>query len=323
MGHPTYSYQQYKLSAATGDWLRRGHFFSFRQLKIFYRDEGTGPCLLVVHGYPYSGFDFVELLPELALHFRVVIPDMPGMGFSDKPKNHTYTFEEMADLYTAVVHEFKLGAVTILAHDLGNSVVQELLARDLENKNQFAIRRVAFLNGGLFADVYRPRLLQVLLSKSPPPVGRLISNMLTRQMVAKATAAVFGENTKPSLSLLKCFWEILNYNQGKSIAYQLGRLIFEKEKYQQRWIAAMQETTIPLCFINGPADPNSGMHMVERYRELIPNPETRLLSPAIGHWPQLEAPAETLAVFFSFLAACDDADAGNTAVAADVSNLPR
>lgn len=281
-------------------WLQKGSFFNYQGCNIFYREEGKGQCLFIVHGYPYSGFDFKEILPALTLHYRVIIPDMPGMGFSDKPKNHVYSFEEMADVYSNLLKEFKIADVHILSHDLGNSVVQELIARDKENRNPFCIKSIAFLNGGLFSDVYRPRLIQVLLSKSPEPIGRFLSNIMTRKIVARATSEVFGKNTKPSQELLECFWDILNYNNGKSIAYLLGRLIFEKDKYQQRWITAMQQTKIPMCFINGPADPNSGIHMANRYRDLIPEPDIKLLSENIGHWPQIEAPEEMLSAFSSF-----------------------
>lgn len=282
------------------NWKQKGGYFKFKSLNIFYICEGEGPFLLVFHGYPYNGFDFEKILPALTEKFTVIIPDMPGMGFSDKPENHVYSFEEMVDVYTALLSALKIADVHILSHDLGNSVVQELIARDRENKNAFKINSIAFLNGGLFSDVYKPRLMQILLSKSPKPIGKFISNIMTRKMVMKATAEVFGKNTKPSAELQQNFWSILNYNKGKSIAYLLGRLIFEKDKYQQRWIAAMQQTTIPLCFINGPADPNSGIHMANRYRELIPHPDIKLLSNDIGHWPQIEAPDEMLAAFNSF-----------------------
>ena len=56
-----------------------------------------------------------------------------------------------------------------------------------------------------------------------------------------------------------------------------------------------------MCFINGPADPNSSIHMVKRYEQLIPNPDVKLLNSNIGHWPQIEAPMGTLNVFYLFL----------------------
>jgi pimeloyl-ACP methyl ester carboxylesterase len=50
----------------------------------------------------------------------------------------------MADLYTALVNELQITETHILAHDLGNSVVQELLARNEEGRNTFAIKSIAF-----------------------------------------------------------------------------------------------------------------------------------------------------------------------------------
>ena len=55
--------------------------------------------------------------------------------------------------------------------------------------------------------------------------------------------------------------------------------------------------------IDGEADPISGGHMVERYRQLIPNPDTVVL-PGIGHYPQIEAPAQVLKHYLEFRDNC-------------------
>jgi len=281
-------------------WKNKGTTFTYKGNNIFFIQEGKAEVLLVFHGYPYNSFDFKDVWNGLTTKFNVVAPDMLGMGFSDKPKQYNYSFSDHADMYTALLNELQITEVNILAHDLGNSVVQELIARDTENKNPFKIKSIAFLNGGLFIDVYKPRLIQVLLSKSPKPIGKLLSRLMPKKNTDKATAAVFGIDTKPNKELLQNFWDVLNYSNGKSIAYLIGRLVFEKKKYQQRWITAMQQTAIPMCFINGPADPNSGMHMAVRYNQLIPNANIILLDENIGHWPQLEAPKEVLKVLNDF-----------------------
>jgi len=54
--------------------------------------------------------------------------------------------------------------------------------------------------------------------------------------------------------------------------------------------------------IEGPADPNLGRHMAQRYLEVIPNPDVVMLDDRIGHWPQIEAP---YAVLQNFLAHVD------------------
>lgn len=289
------------MSTQLEQWESKGKYFRYKDHAVFYIREGEGSCLLIFHGYPYNSFDFKEVWPALISKYHVIVPDMLGMGFSDKPTNYRYSFEDHADMYTALLQHLNVSEVHILAHDLGNSVVQELIVRDQENKNAFVIKSIAFLNGGLFIDVYKPRLIQRLLSQSPKPLGKLLSRLMSKKSVDKATSEVFGVDTKPDKELLQNFWNILNYNDGKSIAYLIGRLIFDKINYQKRWITAMQQTNIPMCFINGPSDPNSGIHMAKRYEELIPNPNVILLSKSIGHWPQLEAPKQVLEAYNQFI----------------------
>jgi pimeloyl-ACP methyl ester carboxylesterase len=64
-------------------------------------------------------------------------------------------------------------------------------------------------------------------------------------------------------------------------------------------VRAMRETLVPMRLIDGPIDPNSGKHMADRYREVIPNPDIVMLADDIAHWPQIEAPEAVLAHFLT------------------------
>lgn len=81
--------------------------------------------------------------------------------------------------------------------------------------------------------------------------------------------------------------------------HRLIRYMPERRQQRQRWVTAMQATTLPMRVIDGAFDPISGAHMVARYRELISDPDTVLLD-GIGHYPQLEAPAEVLEHYLQF-----------------------
>ncbi len=61
----------------------------------------------------------------------------------------------------------------------------------------------------------------------------------------------------------------------------------------------MQRGEVPMRVIDGEVDPISGAHMVERYRELVPDADTVLL-PNIGHYPQIEAPVQVLKHYLAF-----------------------
>ena len=58
----------------------------------------------------------------------------------------------------------------------------------------------------------------------------------------------------------------------------------------------MQNTKVIMCYINRQLDPNSGIHMANRYKELIPNPNVKLPGQDIGHWPQIEYPSECFVI---------------------------
>lgn len=282
------------------EWKNSGNYFQYNNYDIFYLQEGFGEDLLVIHGYPYNSFEWKECMAILSKTYRVTIFDLLGMGFSDKPKNHHYSFEEYAAIVNALLKKLNITKTHLLSHDLGVSIAQELIARSNENKNHFTILTSAFVNGSLFIDVYKPRFIQRLLSQSPTFVGKLLSKMLSKKMVNTSVKSVFGPHTKPTDDFLEMQWEILNYKDGKSIAYLIGRLVFEKYNYLKRWVNAMQNTTIPMCYICGSYDPNSGLHMAERYQELIPNPKVFILDNYIGHWPQLEDQEGFITAFLKF-----------------------
>lgn len=281
-------------------WKNKGDFFKYKGNKIFYIKEGNGPNLLILHGYPYNTFDWKMVWGQLSKKYSIVALDYLGMGFSDKPKNHVYSYKEHCEIINYLMKHLKINELHILSHDLGVSIAQELLARDLLNVNEFKINSVVFMNGGLFMDVYKPRFIQRLLSQSPKPIGKVISRIISKNKINKSVKGVFGPNTQPDEQLLDELWEILNYNDGKSITYLIGRLVFDKVNHQERWISAMKTTKIPMCYICGPYDPNSGIIMANRYLEIVPNPIVKLLNENIGHWPQLEDPDSVIKSYTEF-----------------------
>lgn len=281
-------------------WQKKGKYLKVFGHNIFYIQEGKGPNLLVLHGYPYNTFEWKSVWNKLTQNYTVLTFDYLGMGFSDKPKNHVYSFKEHSGIVNYLLNYFNIKRTHILSHDLGVSIGQELLARDKEGTNNFKMQSLVFMNGGLFMDTYQPRFIQRLLSQSPAPIGKLLSKLLSKKKLDQAIKSVFGSTTQPSELLLNQFWDILNHKDGKSIAYLIGRLVFDKVNHQEKWIIAMQTTEVPMCFINGPSDPNSGIHMANRYKELIPNPNVKLLNKEIGHWPQIEDPEGVLTAYFQF-----------------------
>jgi pimeloyl-ACP methyl ester carboxylesterase len=218
---------------------------------------------------------------------------MLGFGFSAKPARHPYTIASQADLQEAFLAHHGIGTYTVLAHDYGDTVAQELLARQDEAGDRPRMRALALTNGGLFPETHRPLVMQrVLLS----PLGPLVARLTTRAALARSLRRIFGAKTQPDDDFIDGAWRLLTHNQGLSALPLLIRYMTERRVHRERWVGALQRATVPLKLIDGASDPISGRHMAERYRELIPHPDITLLE-GIGHYPQCEAPTEVLRAF--------------------------
>ena len=124
---------------------------------------------------------------------------------------------------------------------------------------------------------------------------------LSRRLIDRTLDELFGPDTKPSPRMLDLFHQILGYNDGKRVTHKVGRFVNDRYKHRNRWVRAMRQTAVPMRLIDGPADPNSGRHMAQRYLEVIPNPDVVMLDDRIAHWPQIEAPEAVLTHFLAHI----------------------
>jgi pimeloyl-ACP methyl ester carboxylesterase len=279
------------------DWRARGRRYVHRGHPIFYVEEGSGPVLLLIHGFPTASWDWTPIWAGLTARFRVIAPDLIGFGFSAKPGRYEYSVMDQADLCAGLLADRGVHEADVLAHDYGDTVAQELLARANEGNAPLALRSVCFLNGGLFPETHRPRLIQKLLIG---PLGPLVARLMKRSSFGRSFSAVFGPQTRPSPEEVDAFWRLVVENDGLRVMPRLIRYMTERRTHRERWVGALQRARVPLRVIDGAVDPVSGAHMVERYRELVPDADVVLL-PEVGHYPQVEAPAAVLAAYLTFV----------------------
>ena len=120
-----------KGSQQLADWISSGETRALCGQRIFVHTAVTPgrPPLLLIHGYPTASYDWIRIWPRLAARHSLYTLDLVGFGLSDKPRRSRYPIEQQADLCTALLGEFRVGAAHVLAHDYGDTVAQELLAR--------------------------------------------------------------------------------------------------------------------------------------------------------------------------------------------------
>ncbi len=280
------------------NWKNSGSYFEYKdRYPVFFKEDGEGSPLILVHGFPTSSWDWGKIWSSLIQKYKVYTIDMIGYGFSSKPTRFKYTIAAQVDLWEAFLKSRNMYSFHILAHDYGDTVVQEMLARYKENSADiFRIRSVCFLNGGLFPETNFPtRTQRILLT----PFGGLLKHFMGRDTLAKNFRKIFGPYTQANDQEIDEFWEIIDYNAGKNVIPKLIKYLTERDTYKMRWREALQYTDIPKRLINGGYDPISGKHMATFYKEIIPNADVVILE-TIGHYPQVEASDEVLTHYYAF-----------------------
>src|SRR5687768_16193925 len=171
------------------EWKSSGNYFDYRGFPIFYRrTESEKETLLCLHGFPSASFDYHKIWNGLSEEFSLLAFDMIGYGFSAKPADFDYTTFNQTDVLQALIEHLKIEKLHILAHDYGNTITQELLARAEEKRLNFEIETICFLNGALFPETHRP----ILDRKSVvSPLGFLFSRLIPDRKFKESLASVF------------------------------------------------------------------------------------------------------------------------------------
>lgn len=283
-------------------WRESATFSTYQGYEIASWQSGQGDDkaqLLCIHGFPTASWDWHKLWPALTQRFSVHAIDMLGFGYSAKPKNYQYSIHDQADLQEHYLQERGIESAHLLAHDYGDSVAQELLGRFLDRQRTgqsgLMIQSVIFLNGGLFPEMHRARLVQKLLLS---PLGPLLSKFVSKRNTDAGIASVFGPQTQPSTDELSAFWELMEHNGGHRIGHLLIRYMLDRKEHRDRWLQALQQSTVPLRLIDGVLDPVSGGHMADHYQQFVPGADVVRLD--VGHYPQVEDAAGVLAACEKF-----------------------
>ena len=88
-------------------------------------DEGKGFPLVLVHGFLGSSKMWKPQIDFFKDHFRIITPDLPGFGKSNKAKSHN-SIQSIANLLINCLEEKKIHKFHLLGHSMGGMVVQEM-----------------------------------------------------------------------------------------------------------------------------------------------------------------------------------------------------
>jgi haloalkane dehalogenase len=123
------------------------HYTDIEGLRVHFVDEGGGAPVLLLHGEPTWSYLYRKLIGPLSRRGRVVVPDLPGFGRSDKPTDRAfYTYDRHVATVTAFVRALDLTDITLVVHDWGGPIGLRFASENAER-----VARLVVLNTGIYS----------------------------------------------------------------------------------------------------------------------------------------------------------------------------
>ena len=124
------------------------HTFSTNDVRLHYVTAGDGDPVVLLHGWPQTWYEWRRIMPILAAKYRVIAPDMRGLGDSSKPQSGYDKKTIAEDIYQLVRH-LGFEKILLVGHDWGGPVAYAYAAAHRQEVRKLVILDVAIPGGGL------------------------------------------------------------------------------------------------------------------------------------------------------------------------------
>lgn len=243
---------------------------------------GSGPTVLMLHDADGGHLSFSPQMETLATHgLRAVAWDMPGYGHSAPVE--PFNFLGLARRCQTLVAALECGPLTLVGHGLG-----AMLALELAVRGDLCIERLVLCAGG-------PPLDTAALARWRGERERALA-----QGAAMAQVADILVPQQVGTGALPEGVRLAHLALGRVHRAAYGRALALLGGFE-RGATELARLALPTLVVGGAQDRTLPPDALDALAALLPHAE-RLNLPAIGHWPQLEAPEAFDAALLEFLA---------------------
>lgn len=261
---------------------------------IYYRMGGSGPAVILLHGYAQTSRMWNRVMPQLARKFTVIVPDLPGIGESAIPATGLDILTAAKRMH-ALVQSLGMAKARVVGHDIGLMVAYAYAAQYPGDVEKLAMLD-AFLPGiGTWRDTYDSPERWHFRFHGPTPELLVRGREATyfayywNDFAADSTRSVSPADRQAYLAAyarpgrMRAAWSY--FASFPETAKEFARL-------------GASKLTIPVLVIGG--DKSGGKALAEQ-ASLVATNVTVVVLENTGHWVLDERPSETAAALLRFL----------------------
>jgi pimeloyl-ACP methyl ester carboxylesterase len=150
--------------------------FNYKNIPVFYTDEGKGDVILLLHGFLENSSMWNDLIPKLVVKHRVICIDLLGHGQTDC-LGYVHSMELMAEVVDMVLNHLNVNKFTIIGHSMGGYVA--LALAEITSKS---ITGLCLMNSTTLADnqerqLNRDRAIAAVKQSHKAFVGMAVANL--------------------------------------------------------------------------------------------------------------------------------------------------
>jgi pimeloyl-ACP methyl ester carboxylesterase len=279
----------------TGQWLvpagLEPRFLTLAGRRIRFVRKGSGPAIVLLHGFASSIYTWKDLLPVLARDYDVVALDLPGFGQSECPSD--LSFEEYPAVVVGLLDRLGLSRATLVGNSMGGAVAAVVAAGRPERVDRLILVDAAGFN---LEEKNRPWPIRVVGS---PPVAAVLDRMpLRRLLVGVSLRQVFFDDTLVTGERIDEYLEpMLRSGTPQAIRSLLASRSLHPDDVQK----LLPRVAAPALILWGQQDEWIPVGDAARFAAALPGSRVVVLE-RCGHMPQEEHPADVARLIEDFLA---------------------
>ena len=250
--------------------------------------------MLFLHGIPTYSYLWRDMLPVVKLNHRVIAPDLPGFGLSEKHPIGDYSVTAQADAVRSALRQLDIDRLAIVAHDFGALVAAELVTREPE-----LCSHLVMLNTSLRLSAWTGGFSPLSLLRVPL-AGELGLTLSRRWMLRWAMSVYVCRAERLTDSVMDHYWWPFDHG-FKATLLNLSRNRTAEAVDFSRWRTSLQQLTIPCLIVWGVKDPTFTLADAHDLKRLIPTAQLHPLKQA-SHFVPEDRPLATGRLINAFLA---------------------
>lgn len=261
--------------------------------RVRYVRKGSGPPVVLVHGFASSLYTWKDVLPALAAGHDVVAIDLPGFGGSSIPR--PLAGASYPGVVLAVMDHLGLDRAAFVGNSLGGSVAVAVAAEHPERVDRLALLDSAGFN---FRVSDRPWILRLIAAPGVAAVAERVP--VRRRLVAAGLRQVFFHDELVTEERIDEYVAPMLRPGAVRAAAELLAAPGPPD-----FAALMARVRAPTLVVWGREDTWIPVAHARRFTDAIPG-STAVVLEACGHTPQEEKPAEVAALLQRFLGAAGE-----------------